>query len=725
MSQDGNMLKNEETGGDIQKKEWGVGPYLWVMLFAIALYFVISHFGFSAVLNVVLVLVCIGLIIISHEFGHFITAKLTDMNVQAFSIGFPPILLGIKRTPKGLRIRILPGLFKKPGQETEDEQSEEGPSTFFFGKPKKGGDTEFRIGLIPFGGYVKILGQEDIGAIKESDDPRSYSNKPVWKRFAVVVMGVVFNAIFAIASFILVFGIGMKLIPPVVGELVPDSPAAKAGLEPGDEIIEIGNKSSFLEFSDLMMAAALSGKEEKISMKVRHQDGSTGQYKIAPAKPADSNTGYLSGFRQFGIGQPISLNITKYLTKKDANDLFRQTGLKPSDKVMAVDEKAVQSYLQLEKMVNNIFEPSVVLKVQRTSEEENQKSTYDVNCIVPLEVISSTNRSSLGDIYTLVPRLRVADISNKEIPLKKGDVIVKSADTQDPNFLQFSRDVNSFTDKEMPLEVLRSGPEGKDQIVQLKVVPHYDKSLKKNVIGFRPGLDFKRPVVADIVDVNDGITGKKIPKGAVITALNGQKLSNYYDIMKIAADNTGKELRFDWELNGTEKGTEVITQEALKKINPAKSVLLNVPFEPVLRLYKARSFIQAVQMGYHKTVTFILQTYVSLTRVAERQVSSKELMGPVGIAALSYQIVSTYSVLDIISFLAMLSACIAALNIVPLLPFDGGLALFLLIEKFKGSPVSARIQNALVMTGWVMVLALFLYVTYNDIMRFFIRPFTG
>ena len=88
-----------------------------------------------------------------------------------------------------------------------------------------------------------MLGQEDVGTAKSTDDPRSYANKPVGTRMAVITAGVTFNVISALIVFMAVFLIGIELQPAMVGDVIPDSPAAKAGLRAGDEIIAIGDKT--------------------------------------------------------------------------------------------------------------------------------------------------------------------------------------------------------------------------------------------------------------------------------------------------------------------------------------------------------------------------------------------------------------------------------------------------------------------------------------------------
>jgi regulator of sigma E protease len=92
-------------------------------------------------------------------------------------------------------------------------------------------------------------------------------------------------------------------------------------------------------------------------------------------------------------------------------------------------------------------------------------------------------------------------------------------------------------------------------------------------------------------------------------------------------------------------------------------------------------------------------------------------MGPVGIIGFSYTVISRYSMMDYLYLLGLMSTCIAVFNFLPMLPFDGGHVVFLLIERIKGSPVHEKIQVSVATAGWILVGSLALYLTYNDIIR--------
>jgi regulator of sigma E protease len=137
------------------------------------------------------------------------------------------------------------------------------------------------------------------------------------------------------------------------------------------------------------------------------------------------------------------------------------------------------------------------------------------------------------------------------------------------------------------------------------------------------------------------------------------------------------------------------------------------------KTYKADGPVDAVVMGYRKTVMFVAQTYVTLRRLIGGLVSPKDLMGPVGIITLSYRIVADRPFVYYVYFLGLISAAIAVFNFLPLPPLDGGLVVLLLVEKIKGSALSERVQAIIAYTGWTLIGSLILYVTFNDIVRNF------
>jgi regulator of sigma E protease len=159
----------------------------------------------EAAVYIVSFIVLIGVMVVVHEFGHFAVAKLCRVRVEAFSIGFGPRLFGVKR-----------------------------------------GDTDYKVCLLPLGGYVKMTGENPTEGDQAVDDPGAFTSHPRWQRMLIGVAGPVANFILA---FVLMFiyyhwinEVPKFLIGSSVVEwVVPGSSAAQAGLEPGDVIEQFDN----------------------------------------------------------------------------------------------------------------------------------------------------------------------------------------------------------------------------------------------------------------------------------------------------------------------------------------------------------------------------------------------------------------------------------------------------------------------------------------------------
>ena len=688
---------------------------LFLIFLGVIVYLIIRNIG--AFGNVLLVMLGFGAVVLVHEFGHFIVAKLSNIKVEAFSIFMPPILLGVQKTEKGYRFRILPEIFPKEGDETG-----EGAMNFTVGKKGHASETEYRVGLIPFGGFVKMLGQDDIGPVKTNEDPRSYANKPVHIRAATIAAGVVFNVVSAVIIFMITFLIGIELQPPVVGGVIPDSPAANAGLKEGDEIIEIAGKKEDLDFSSIGIAAALSNREEKIAIRVRHTDGSEEDMTLVAERLSDQP------MRLFGVLKASSLSVTKYLNE-DANDLYSRTNLLPGDRITSVNGRDIRGHWELVDIIQNTLLPEVTLSAERTRNGKSEIVEAQARLCLSIASVSDVqSESDLTNIYSMVPRLKIVLSADEQDPskndtdsyLRAGDIILAAGNINNPTYKELRDVIAEHENRELPMKVLRVDPNGFEDSLLITVIPRREEGGERPLIGINLALDTERPIVAKTIVTEQGPSELKIPSGAAITAVDGEAVSDFYDVIREIKKYPGERITVDWRLDQETAGNVVLDVGTDNEFITVKSFLAeDIPFADLKRSYKASGPINAVVMGYRRTVMFIAQTYVTLKRLVGGLVSPKNLMGPVGIITFSYRIVSEQPMVYYVYFLGLISAVIAVFNFLPLPPLDGGLVVLLLIEKIKGSALSERVQTIIAYTGWMLVLLLFLYVTFNDIRKFF------
>ncbi|HET9921597.1 MAG TPA: M50 family metallopeptidase [Ktedonobacteraceae bacterium] len=230
-----------------------------------------------------------GLCILVHEFGHFITAKWAGIRVEEFGLGFPPRLVGIqKKDSGGWRVIWFGG-----GHNAEDEY-EEGSllkQTPFGGT--SGGVSEtyegeqpphhtiYSLNLLPLGGFVRMPGENgDMYSEDGKYDPGSFASKTAGKRIIVLVAGVTMNVILAMVLFTIAYTLGEPTYPAVIGKVVPGSPAAAAGMRPGDTILSVNGQPVSL-FTDLqndvtsIIAANSKQAEVPVQMVIRHEGQKT------------------------------------------------------------------------------------------------------------------------------------------------------------------------------------------------------------------------------------------------------------------------------------------------------------------------------------------------------------------------------------------------------------------------------------------------------------------
>lgn len=698
---------------------------MWLVILGLAVYLIAGNFAVFR--NILIIVIGFGAMIFVHELGHFTAAKLSKIKVEAFSIGMGPIIIGVMRTEKGYRVRILPGADKENGEPGG------GGLSFTIGTKAKPGDTEYRVSLIPFGGFVKMLGQDDIVQPEKSNDPRSFGNKSVGARFAVIASGVLFNVLSAVIFFMIAFMVGIDFPPAIVGGVVEGSPADKAGLVAGDEIIEIDGRNKNLDFQDILFAAVLSDWAEQVQFKVKHSDGTVEQVYMAAAKMGGESE------KRFGILTPLSLNIQQVT---DVNQLAKETGLRPGDKIISVSGQDVEHFWQMEEIINKSYSRSVSMLAERKGQEGQETQLVEVK--IPL-IWSPETVNGLANVCTIVPRLKAYSVSQPtarlaerlifklqtalakagmgeepvkyELELEPNDIIISAGDVNYPTYHELRQVTQDNEGKNIPMTVLRENQAGYLEPVGITVRP--GRQQERVVIGFIPVLDIEHAAAAKTVKVGD-INGLDIPAGATITSVDGTSVSDFLEIVKQVSQNADETITFDYISQSGDKGSASLNSSGEQKLVMLEPALAKfIPFAPMEITHKAAGPVEAVSMGFNKTVQMIVMSYESFKVLLSGQAGSEGLRGPVGIIQISYEVVSSQPFIYYVYFIGFMSVAIAVFNFLPMLPLDGGWALFLLIEKIKGSPVNPKIITAAAGFGWILIGALVIFITFNDIARWF------
>jgi regulator of sigma E protease len=713
---------SDQENAPVEKKETNKFFRLFILALLVggAIYFT-KHLGQAW--NIILVLAGFGAVIFVHELGHFIAAKSVGIKVEGFALGFGPTLLSFQTVDGGFQIRILPGLFHE----------EDGKGHYHITIPTKStrqAETEYKINLVPLGGYVKMLGQEDAGPDKPSDDPRAFGNKKVWQRAIVVSAGVIMNIISGILVFMIVFSHGVDLEPAVIGDVAKDMPAAKAGLKPGDEVIEIDGKKKIV-FTDIMLASALADKKQGVEMKVKHPDGNLDNYTIVPEMNKQL------GIQGLGIRPAQSLTIGNVRETKVIEQL-RQLGLQAGDTITAVNGQEISRADQLNAQLypETLAPPPANVKITVARKTNSGEMTEHEIEIPFLLAAQGEDRKIVGQILGMKPRLKVEEVtadSAKAAGLQAGDVILQIGSIQNPTLEEIYELSKSNISKPVQMVVGRQ-LEGNWTETTLEVTPYTAPvSWFKRIfgdegdpmIGFAPAFDLDHPIISKVNKdaFPAGAAALSIPRGSQIVTIEDVPVANWREIIRELVKHPVGAVDIGYQV-GDQAAVDIVTIDVSDKKSsewiyfsymPDLKGLLDLPLPTLVRQFKGENWSESLELGLDRTYVFVAQTYLMIKGMFQGTMSVKAASGPVGILSASYMIVQERPASYYFYFLAIISVCVAVFNFLPLPVLDGGLMVFLLIEKIKGSPISLRTQEIATYAGLVLILGLVLWVTVNDI----------
>jgi regulator of sigma E protease len=271
----------------------------------------------NVVTDLLAVAVVLGVMVLIHEWGHYVVAKLCGIRVETFSIGFGKRLWGFTR-----------------------------------------GGTDYRIAAIPLGGYVKMAGENPFET--RSGAPDEFMSKPRWQRFLVAVAGPAVNIIFAFAVLTGLYMVSYPIpvafdMPAVVAKVQPDSPAAQADIRPGDQIIKADGHDTPTWKEVLPQIQLDAGQPMTLVLKRGHET-LTKTVTVKAVGPDRAG--------ELGV-QPRTTQVGNVEPGLPAD----KAGLKTGDDILAIDGKPVVSLEDVQEYLQQNKDKAVTLLVQRGDQQ--------------------------------------------------------------------------------------------------------------------------------------------------------------------------------------------------------------------------------------------------------------------------------------------------------------------------------------------------------------------
>ena len=367
----------------------------------------------------------LGFVIFVHELGHFLVAKACGVKCEKFYLGFD--IAGLK--------------------------------LFHFQR----GETEYGIGILPLGGYVKMLGQDDnpAGEAAENErskneplDPRSYKAKSVPQRMAIISAGVIMNLIFAVVFAAIAFRLGVHADPCVLSGTLPGEAAWQAALQPGDKIIQINNRAGQppndeLRWSDLMHAVMLSNPDVGVRFRIQREGVAEPFWVIL--KP-ERVAGRMAPM--IGAQGPVTttLRTVEGLPPE-------KLGFEASDRIIAINGEQVADNAQLQKILAQHPGDTLEVKIERPAKKDEAKANEPAKAPETLTLNMPPNpRRTLGLVMKMGPITAVQhDSVAEQAGLRPGDLIVAVDGQPAGDPITLPERIRRLAGSEVQIEVERRG----------------------------------------------------------------------------------------------------------------------------------------------------------------------------------------------------------------------------------------------------------------------------
>ena len=683
--------------------------------------------SYVAILKVVFGL---GAVIFVHELGHFLVAKACGVKCDKFYVGFdvPIRLFGQTIIPAKL-------------------------ISF------KWGETEYGIGAIPLGGYVKMLGQDDnpghsedqikeslaegesaesailaSGMVDQSKlDPRSFLAKSVIQRMMIISAGVIFNLLFAILFAAIAFRNGVDYQPPVLGTVVGGGPAWKHDMA-GAEVTSIAGKKVEGYFTYLHFAENVILNSDDSTIPIEFKRPGTDETVSIDVTPEKGFQRENMDIALVGVQRSLIPKIGAPGTLEGAPAAAAVPALEAGDLIVDINGTPIKTEVDLRQALFRDASIDAVFTVERTTGKGDDAKTETITTTVgvnPEKVVGFA--TTWGPIAVIK-----LDSPATTAGLKEGDLI-KQIDGAHPGDLltldnrMFSKAKNSQT---ITLQVERD-----DKLIDISIQPELPK-LASTLGPNKPiAIDSLGIAIATSLTIDTVTPDSPADKAGMLAndtlvsikyLLDEEQKSNelYEDLkplVKFVDDNTSWAEVYESVLQSLKAGTKLevtVDRGGKTKVLTMASVASDeffrhtrgISLEYYEKHYESDNWSDAFANGAYKVVDDLKRVGKTLKTLIQGKISPTNLGGPgtIAVVATSEAAASTSRLL---LFLTFLSANLAIVNFLPIPVLDGGHMMFLAYEGIFRRPVNERVQLILTYGGLAFVLCLMVFVISMDVGR--------
>ena len=547
------------------------------------------------------------------------------------------------------------------------------------------GDTEYRLSAIPLGGYLKMAGELPE---EGSGRPDELWSKTPGQRALVFSAGVLLNVVLAIALFIVAFAIGVPFAVAEVGQLEKDWPAWTAGMREGDKIVEINGRKE-PDFQDVGMIIGLGG-DETVSLAVqRGQETLTFEFETRYDKEL--------GFRRIGFSPPF---LTAIYGLAEVGDGKRrpaeEVGLKVGDRILAINGEAVETDVQVGRAVQRCGGEQVSVLVERDGSQLSLTARPEAvpQYLVGISCLSSAVKSlQMGGVAHLVG-------------FEVGDNIVAVNGRQIHGVMDLEEAVKDSYGTQT-LTVRRDGED---------LTLHWEMPDRTAFDELLSSVAFESGTTLTWVNLDGPAWNGGLRVGDRVLSVGGRRVESWQDILTAGGAEGRKPRVIEWERDGRTHAATVQPVDDRSETVWHIGVLFGTRKTRVVRY----GILGSVSMGFYKTYGTVMDFLLTLKGMASREVSPKTLGGVITIVYASYR-AAQEGAGKLIYWTAFISVMLAFVNILPIPVLDGGHLLFVAIEKVRGRPLSRAVMAITQYVGLTLLLALVIYVTTIDILRWFVR----